>query len=140
MPLDLIKDLARLSDHKGCYTNLGLPWGIECDGAEVCPLHRCHWPDQDFSWIEVGRPGGTRMIALEELAAQVWSLEDRLHRPRDFGCRVLQGCDSACGVGALLKGRSPSRLMNEYCERVCAINVAGDLAPFYSWLPSGTAS
>ena len=76
------------------------------------------------------------MIALEELAAQVWSLEDRLRRPRDFGCRVLQGCDSACGVGALLKGRSPSRLMNEYCERVCAINVVGDLAPFYSWLPS----
>ena len=104
-PPELVKDLARLSDHKGCYTNLSLPWGIECDGSEVCPLQRCHWPTEHFHWVKVGRPGGYRMIALEEMAAQAWSLEDRLRRPADFGCRCLQGCDSASGTGALLKGQ-----------------------------------
>ena len=44
MPLDLVKNLARLSDHKGAYTNLALPWGIETTGEEVCPLQRHHWP------------------------------------------------------------------------------------------------
>ena len=136
MPLDLIQNLARLSDHRGAYTNLSLPWAIETTGEERCPLHRCHWPDDSFTWTEIARPGGYRMIVLEEMAAQAWSLEERLKRPADFGCRCLQGCDSASGTGALLKGRSSSRLVNEFCERVCAINVAGDLSPFYSWLPT----
>ena len=48
----LVKDLARLSDHKGCCINLLPPWGMECDGNEACPLHRCRWPSKDVKWID----------------------------------------------------------------------------------------
>lgn len=58
MPADLVQDLSRLSDHKGAYTHMGLAYGIEVDGSEVCPLHRVHWPVPQFHWHTAARPGG----------------------------------------------------------------------------------
>ena len=135
-PESLVQDLARLSDHKGAYTNMSLPFGIETTGDEVCPLHRTHWPVKEFSWLLAGRPGGHRNIVLEELAAQCWSIEERLKRPNDFGTRILQGCDSASGTGALLKGRSPSRAVNRMCQKFAALCLGGNLTAFISWLPT----
>ena len=135
-PEQLVRDLCRLSDHKGAYTNLGLDFGIETTGDEVCPLHRTHWPMDAFKWTCVGSPRGFRSIVLEEMGAQAWSLEQRLRRSDEVGKRCLQGCDSASGTGALLKGRSPSRAVNGMCKKIGAICLAGGLSPFWSWLPT----
>lgn len=76
------------------------------------------------------------MIHIEELAAVAWSLESRLRLPSEIGTRCLQGVDSACGVGGLLKGRSSSRKLNGQLRRVAALVLGGGLEPFYSWIPT----
>ena len=118
---------------------MALPYGVETTGEEVCPLHRCHWPVGSFAWTSVGRPGGYKNIVCEELNAQCWSLEERLKRPSEHNCRILHGCDSASGTGALLKGRSPSRMVNRYCKKKqhCAL-VEDSLHSFRGSLPNRT--
>ena len=115
---------------------MALPFGVETTGEEVCPLHRCHWPVGSFAWTSVGRPGGYKNIVCEELNAQCWSLEERLKRPSEHNCRILHGCDSASGTGALLKGRSPSRMVNRYCKQIAALCLGGGFITFISWIPT----
>ena len=45
--------------------------------------------------------------------------------------------DSASCVGAFVKGRSASDLLNHRCQKLCAIGVAGGHEVFYPWIPSG---
>lgn len=45
--------------------------------------------------------------------------------------------DSAAACGAMAKGRSASRALNERCRRHAAILLGGGLGAFYPWLASG---
>ena len=70
----------------------------------------------------------------KQMQLRNWSLEARLHRPTECGCRVLHGEDSASTVGAYNKGRSSSYSLNLRCRRRTAIVIAGGLEDFHGWL------
>ena len=137
MPTHVVQDLARLSDTHGCYTNLNLADGIGLDKAEACPLKRVHVPIRRFRWFVCGRRATPENIALGECDASNWGLEDRLHRPLEFGTRSVNPMDSSVAVGAFGKGRSPNRKINARCRRRCAILVAGCMDSFSPWLGGG---
>ena len=94
-------------------------------------------PLDDHWWIEIPKPGGWAHIALEEYHAFNWSLERRLLRHDEVGCRVLQLGDNTTQVGAHAKGRSSSRALNACCRADAALQIGGDLVAFELWLPSG---
>ena len=55
--------------------------------------------------------------------------------PRKAG-RVILLLDSRVALGALVRGRSPSKVLNRQLKRVLPLVVAGDLYPQYAWIPS----
>ena len=66
----------------------------------------------------------------------IWSLDSRLRRPDELGCRIVTGGDNAPQVGAFMRGRSPSHALNGCCRKACAIELAGNFMPFYFWTPT----
>eukprot|EP00974_Lingulodinium_polyedra_P030620 2948380-Lingulodinium_polyedra.AAC.1 len=82
-PVEVVAALSRASDTKGGYTHLGMEEGELLEAAR-CPMQRVRWPVASHSWTRVGRPGGYRFIALEEMDATLWSVESRLRRPREL--------------------------------------------------------
>ena len=141
-------EIARTSEVGGIYTTLGPPsslsgdtapardfYGIRLDEQGRCPLRRVKLP-RSKHWSQVGRPGGFRHITMEEAEAMIWSLDSRLRRPDELGCRIVTGGDNAPQVGAFMRGRSPSHALNGCCRKACAIELAGNFMPFYFWTPT----
>jgi len=135
VPKDTIKEMARWSDQRTPYTNLSSDIGIDLGEDGKCCMHRVSLPTVGH-YMEVSRPGGFQHITLEEGDAMNWSLEDRLHRRGEVGCRVLQGGDNAANIGAYIKGRSPSGALEMRCRRAGAIQLAGGLIAFFIWVPT----
>jgi len=132
---NLVQDVCRYADQKAAYVSLALPFGIEVDDEEKCPLYRLELPKARH-WTTIARPGGWQHITLEEADTNLWSMEHRLHRPSELGCRVGQGGDNACTVGSFAKGRSSSPALNLRCKRGAVIEFAGDLYFFHFWIRS----
>jgi hypothetical protein len=131
---------ARSACHRGGYSSLaeaGLDEHLNCPMDQHKHLQVSSLPLDGFYWHQVGRPGGYSNIALEEYSAYLWSLEDRLRRPMEFGRRVLHIGDNGWQVCAEVKGRSSNRLINRKCRRSAAVQLSGDLTPFLFWEPSG---
>ena len=137
MPTDLVQLMAQLCDNNGTYTNLSLPHGIGLTEEHTCPLKKLQFPHKRFHWHKIGARANPKYIYLGEADAAVWTAEDRLRRPGDDGCRFVHPMDSASCVGAFMKGRSASILLNQRCRKLCAIAVAGGHEVFYPWIPSG---
>lgn len=137
MPCDVVQKMAQLCDHPGVYTNLTLPHGIALTEEHVCPSRKLKLPNKKFRWRKIGAPAAPRHIFLGKADAAVWAAEDRLRRVSDDNCRFLHPMDSASCVGAFMKGRSASRLLNSRCQRLCSIGIAGGHECFYPWVPSG---
>ena len=134
MPEEVVADIARLSDHKGFYTNLSLPWGISLTEEPTVKVKKVEWPIDRCRWLKFAAPRDAEVITLNEADAIVWSVLDRLRRPQELRSRVLVGTDSAACCGALCKGRSKSRRLNARCRQVAAILLAGRIELFVSWL------
>lgn len=77
----------RLSVGKGVHTSLHLPLGVALDEAGRCALQQISIDPAMHVWKEIARPGGYRHIGLEEAAALLWSLTERLKRPTEVGRR-----------------------------------------------------
>eukprot|EP00434_Breviolum_minutum_P045769 symbB.v1.2.041102.t1/scaffold7825.1/size10313/1 len=137
MPFEVVQKMAQLCDHPGLYTNLHLPYGIALTEQHVCPLRKLKLPSQHVHWHKIGAPAAPTKIFLGEADAATWAAEDRLRRSSDDGCRFVHPMDSASCVGAFMKGRSASRLLNTRCQRLCAIGISGGHEVFYPWIPSG---
>lgn len=103
----------------------------------MCPLRKLKLPSQLVHWHKIGAPAAPTKIFLGEADAATWAAEDRLRRSSDDGCRFVRPMDSASCVGAFMKGRSASRLLNTRCQRLCAIGISGGHEVFYPWIPSG---
>ena len=140
--LHLLEDLkggevqrwARFCSFRGDYT------GFEIDGEYYAGPSRCHLHVADFDfqgrhWHGQKRPGLDRHITLEELAAQVWGVEGRLHFPSETEARCLHGGDNTAAVSAAAKGRSSCRAMHALCRKVNAIFLAGGLGCFWFYIP-----
>ena len=102
MDIEKVSLIGRMAEGKGCYTNLSLAHGLECSEG-VCPMEQVLIDHESYCWKEIPRRGGWRHITLEEGAALVWSLHDRLRRPADIGKKVLHLVDSAALCGAMKK-------------------------------------
>lgn len=76
-------EIARVCDTRGCYTNLNLDRGVALSAAGACPLHYVDFDEKNHAWTMAVRPGDFRHLTLEEDAAAIWSLHDRLRRPAD---------------------------------------------------------
>ena len=137
MPFEVVQKMAQLCDHPGLYTNLHLPYGIALTEQHVCPLRKLKLPSKDVHWHKIGAPAAPTKIFLGEADAATWAAEDRLRRSSDDGCRFVHPMDSASCVGAFMKGRSASKLLNTRCQRLCAIGISGGHEVFYPWIPSG---
>ena len=107
LPESVVRDMCRLSDGRGSYTNLSLPGGVVVENG-FCPLQKVRWPVDQVSWRVASAAAVPAHITLGEADAANWALEERLSRPRARGCRVLRDEDSAAVVGAFSKGRSRS--------------------------------
>lgn len=68
---------------------------------------------------------------LSEADAAVLSLEDRLRRPLEWGCRMLHGVGAAAVVGAFVKCRSSSRVLNRGCNMRAALYLSAGLEEAY---------
>ena len=99
-------------------------------------MQRASLPVYDYHWHEIPRPGGHKHISIEEYAAYIWALEERIHRPKDFGTRNVCLGDNTTQVGAHAKGRSSSLIINHYCRKDCAVQCAGNLLSLEIWVPS----
>ena len=66
MPEPMVAALARSVAHRGEYTALILPEGLQVDDNRTCSLHRCTIPTQSFHWFTASRHGGYEHIILEE--------------------------------------------------------------------------
>lgn len=137
LPVDVVQKMAQLCDHPGVYTNLQLPHGIALTEKHECPLRKVRLPSKFVHWYKFGSPASPLYIFLGEADAATWAAEDRLRRRSDDGCRFVHPMDSASCVGAFMKGRSASKLLNLRCQRMCAIGVGGGHEVFYPWIPSG---
>ena len=109
LSLDVVREMARLSDCKYPHTCLHKEHGVELDSEGKCPMKRLVLP-KHLHWYTVPRMGGYKHITLEEAEAATWSLESRLQRQHELGSRCLQGGDNAAQVAAFGKGRSASRV------------------------------
>ena len=137
MPSDLVQRMAQLCDHPGTYTNLNLPFGLALNEEDKCPLRKLKLPRNLFHWHTAGARWRPLYIFLGEADAAVWVAECRLRRACDDEHRFVHPLDSASCVGAFMKGRSSSRLLNHRCQKLCAIGIAGGHETFYPWIPSG---
>ena len=68
----------RFCSYRGDYTMLVEDQDLQADPDDRCTLVVAQLPLTDYKWVEVGRPGGFKHIALEEFAAQNWALERRV--------------------------------------------------------------
>ena len=134
---EVVQSWATLACHRGEYTSLLAEHGLEAPQAGVSNMCHAYLPLKEYWWTEIPKPGGWAHIALEEYDAFNWSLERRLMRPDEVGCRVIQLGDNTTQVGAHSKGRSSSRALNSRCRSDASLQLAGDLTVFELWLPSG---
>lgn len=88
-PLALVEQMARLSDGRGAYPNLGLPRGIALGGPTKSAMKRLDWPWMPRHWRKVAARCTRSHIGLAEADAALWALEDRLLRPLEWICCVL---------------------------------------------------
>ncbi|CAK9030997.1 unnamed protein product [Durusdinium trenchii] len=126
MPSDLVQRMAQLCDHPGTYTNLNLPFGLALNEEDKCPLRKLKLPRNLFHWHTAGARWRPLYIFLGEADAAVWVAECRLRRACDDEHRFVHPLDSASCVGAFMKGRSSSRLLNHRCQKLCAIGTRRD--------------
>ncbi|CAE7195342.1 unnamed protein product [Symbiodinium microadriaticum] len=136
VPRNVVQTIARYADHGRVYTNLSLPWSIGLTSEHKCPLRRVRIPVERIKWFTAGAQWMSSHITLGEADAVTWAAADRLRRPADDGNRFVHPLDSAACVGCFTKGRSSSRALNQRCQRMCAIGVAGGHEVFYPWVPS----
>ncbi|CAE7256040.1 unnamed protein product, partial [Symbiodinium sp. CCMP2456] len=136
VPRNVVQTIARYADHGRVYTNLSLPWSIGLTSEHKCPLRRVRIPVERIKWFTAGAQWMSSHITLGEADAVTWAAADRLRRPADDGSRFVHPLDSAACVGCFTKGRSSSRALNQRCQRMCAIGVAGGHEVFYPWVPS----
>ena len=111
-PLEVVQDIARLSDHKGFYTNLSLPWGISLVEIPTVLVKKVEWPVEKVRWLKFAAKRSADLITINEADGIVWSVLDRLRRPGELRSRFVTGTDSAACCGAFSKGRSKSRRLN----------------------------
>lgn len=136
MPLELVHRMAQAAGFKGAPTSLQQADGLLLGPGQKCHFARVHFPMEKFHWFDVAMPGGTRHITLEETGAKNWALEDRLYRDEEPGHKCLQVIDNTGTIGSGAKGRSSSPSLNEECWVSTAIEVFGDLIPFYLYCES----
>ena len=136
LPWEVVQDICRLSDSRGVHTSLRWPTGVAPDVADRCPFAKVKWPVDRVRWCSAAVAARPSHITLGEADAANWALEDRLHRPAEFDCKVLHGGDSMAAAGAFNKGRSSSWPLNQRCRRRCAICLAGGFEDFHSWMRS----
>ena len=136
MESGLVSEVARLSSHKGVYTNLRTEFGVSLDEQGQCPMQQVKLPISSYQWKTAAREGGYKHITVEEAVALNWSLLSRLQRPTECGQRVLHLVDSAAVTGAYKKGRSASRQLNGCCRQACAIICCSGIDPYFSWVPT----
>ena len=96
LPEDVVVDICRLSDNRGVYTNLSFDTGVALSEAGRCALEKVRWPIDDVKWTRLGAPAARSHIGLGEADAANSSLEARLHRATECGCRVLHGEEGLC--------------------------------------------
>ena len=136
MESELVSEVARLSSHKGVYTNLRTEFGVSLDEQGQCPMQQVKLPISSYQWKTAAREGGYKHITVEEAVALNWSLLSRLQRPTECGQRVLHLVDSAAVTGAYKKGRSASRQLNGCCRQACAIICCSGIDPYFTWAPT----
>ena len=129
----VVAEICQLTAGKGVYTSLSLEHGLALEEDGRCPLHQVDFPEVQYAWKEIPRPGGYRHITLEEASALTWSVESRLHRPAELRTRCIHLIDSAALTGAVRKGRSSLRLLNGQLRQLAACAIAGAFCP---WVPS----
>ena len=134
MESELVSEVARLSSHKGVYTNLRTEFGVSLDEQGQCPMQQVKLPISSYQWKTAAREGGYKHITVEEAVALNWSLLSRLQRPTECGQRVLHLVDSAAVTGAYKKGRSASRQLNGCCRQACAIICCSGIDPYFTWV------
>ena len=135
VPVEEQKRWGAYVSFRGDYTTLATD-GDLYPGPEVCCLKRATLPLKNYHWFGVHRPGGHKMICLEEFAAANWGLERRLVSLRGTDCRCLQLGDNTVTVSASVKGRSSCRAVHAHCRRRMAIALAGNLFPLEVYLRS----
>ena len=138
-PESVVRDIARLSECKVPYTSLQTEFAIELDAHNKCPIARVELLEPK-RWSIAPRAGGFEHITPEEADAMCWSMEARLRRPDETGCRVLHGGDNVANVAAFMEGRSASRRLNRRCRRAAAIPLGGKIIVFFGYRLTRTLS
>jgi len=133
-PASTVRQVARLVEGRGCYTNLSLPFAVPMDERGACPLQKVDLPLRGTFWRELSTPWRPSHITLGEAAAVNWATGDRLKTLSDGDKRALNPVDSAATTGAMTKGRSSSRRLNFYCQRQAAFVIGGGLEMWYPWV------
>ena len=90
----------------------------------------------DSYWHEIPREGYHRNIAIEGYAAFIWAAEARADRPAELDVRAVHLGDNLVQVAAHAKGRSSSFMINQFCRKDAAIQIATDSTLFEVWVPS----
>ena len=117
----------RYCSFRGCRTTLQDDLDLRPDLEDVCPLVVAQLPLHQYRWVEVGRPGGFRHIAIEEFEAQNWGLERRIARG-ETGVRCLEGGDNTTATAAAIKGRSSSWNIHRLCRKRMSLCLCADIA------------
>ena len=129
LPVELVQKCCRQSDRKGIYTNPSLAGGV-CTSEERCELEEVDLDPSDFKWRDAAMKASPEHITLSEGDAACWGLEERVKRPDECNSRFLHLLDSAALAGALRKGRSALRKLNQRCRKAGAIQLCCGLAGF----------
>ena len=134
-----VRDWASWASHRGDYTCLDEKFEhMAVPFDERTHLRKVKLPLEGRWWSTVPRPGGHRHITIEEYAAFVWSLEQRLHYADEIGCRCVQLADNGAQIGAHVKGRSSCLRLNRYCRKDAAVQLAGGFQVFTIYEQSKT--
>ena len=137
-PESSVHDIARLSECKVPYTSLQKEFGIDLDAHYKCPIARVGLSEPK-RWRTAPRPDGFEHIPLEEADAMCWSMEARLRRPDETGCRLFHGGYNVANVAAFMEGRSVSRRLIRRCRRAAAIQLGGRIMGFSGSRLTGTS-
>lgn len=84
-------------------------------------------------WRAAARTYHINVLEIEALILAVRHME-RSSVTR--GSRVLVYLDSLVGLGALAKGRSPSRRLNRPCRKLAAYSLLADVELLLHWVPT----
>ena len=71
MPEAVVKEISRLSDHKGFYTNLSLPCGISLTEIPSVNVKRVEWPVDRVRWLKFASQRDSDIITVKDADALV---------------------------------------------------------------------